>query len=119
MPQVFDARDERFQSEREQLRELLTQQEYNAARRTILNAHYTANDYVDPMWEAMLQMGFTGGQVLEPGCGSGQFLQAAPVGDSRLSDEIRLTGVELDPVTAPDRPTVEPPGPRTRGEFRG
>lgn len=100
VPQVFDERDERFQSEREQLRELLTHQEYNAARRTILNAHYTSNDYVDPMWEAMLQMGFTGGQVLEPGCGSGQFLQAAPVGDSRLSDEIRLTGVELDPVTA-------------------
>ncbi|MCP6368101.1 hypothetical protein NL479_27610, partial [Klebsiella pneumoniae] len=54
VPQIFDERDERFQSEREQLRELLTQQEYNAARRTILNAHYTANDYVDPMWEAML-----------------------------------------------------------------
>lgn len=102
VPGVFDATDDRFQAEREQLRELLTQSEYNAASRTVLNAHYTQGEYVWPMWDALLEMGFTGGQVLEPGCGAGSFIAQAPnrADDPRLSSDVRMTGVELDPSTA-------------------
>jgi N12 class adenine-specific DNA methylase len=64
------------------------------ARRTTLNAHYTSADVVAAMWDAVLDLGFDGGgRVLEPGCGSGNFLGFAPAGAS-------LTGVELDPTTA-------------------
>lgn len=102
VPGVFDATDDRFQTEREQLRELLTQSEYNAASRTVLNAHYTQGEYVWPMWDTLLEMGFTGGQVLEPGCGAGSFIAQAPnrADDPRLSSDVRMTGVELDPSTA-------------------
>ena len=64
------------------------------ARRTTLNAHYTSADVVAAMWDAVLDLGFDGGgRVLEPGCGSGNFLGFAPAGAS-------LTSVELDPTTA-------------------
>ncbi|MHA6752197.1 methyltransferase domain-containing protein [Dermacoccus nishinomiyaensis] len=98
VPQIFDEQDTRFASEREQLRELLDASEWKAARRTVLNAHYTANEHVQPMWDALIGLGFDGGQVLEPGCGSGQFLAAAPA--QGLAAPVRLTGVELDPMTA-------------------
>ncbi|MDP9420723.1 MAG: methyltransferase domain-containing protein, partial [Actinomycetota bacterium] len=58
-----------------------------------LNAHYTSAEVVQAAWRAVGELGFAGGTVLEPGCGSGNFLGFAPAG-------ARLVGVELDPVTA-------------------
>ena len=71
----------------------MTEQEYTAARRTTVNAHYTDPAYVTAMWNALQDLGFAGGRVLEPGCGSGTFIGLAPAG-------AQMTGVELDPVTA-------------------
>ncbi len=67
-----------------------------AAARNTLNAHYTDADLVQAIWAGVRQLGFTGGQVLEPGCGSGNFIAFAPHG-------AQVTGVELDPVTARNR----------------
>jgi N12 class adenine-specific DNA methylase len=64
-----------------------------AARRTVLNAHYTSAPVVAEMWRAATGLGFTAGPVLEPGCGSGNFIGFAPPG-------AEITGVELDPTTA-------------------
>jgi hypothetical protein len=72
VPQVFDATRREFSWAREQLAGLLTQQELAAAARSTLNAHYTDAALVQAMWAAASQLGFDGGQVLEPGCGSGK-----------------------------------------------
>src|SRR5699024_8530402 len=78
---------------RGQLRSLLSPDEWDAAARTTINAHYTDPLIVRQMWRAMTALGFDGGTVLEPGSGLGTFLGLAP-------ETARMTGVELDPVTA-------------------
>ena len=78
---------------RAELAELLDPTEYAAARRTTLNAHYTDAALVAAVWEGLARLGFTGGRVLEPGCGVGNFIGLAPASAS-------MVGVEWDPVTA-------------------
>jgi N12 class adenine-specific DNA methylase/predicted RNA methylase len=95
-PTLFDERAKyagRFAGERAELQALLGADGYRAARTTTLNAHYTDAAYVQVIWDAVTRLGFSGGTVLEPGCGSGNFLGFAPLG-------ARLVGVELDPTTA-------------------
>ena len=58
-----------------------------------MNAHYTDAALVNEIWQAARTLGFTTGRVLEPGCGSGNFIGFAPPGAA-------MTGIELDPVTA-------------------
>lgn len=93
MADVFDEYRPEYEPERAELHELLSDQEYRAAARTVLNAHYTDPAYAQAMWDGLTDLGFTGGRVLEPGCGSGTFIGLAPQGTE-------MTGVELDPVTA-------------------
>ena len=93
MAQVFDETKPEHAQDRAVLRGLLTAVEYDAARRTVLNAHYTNPDVVRQVWSTLEALGFTQGAVLEPGCGAGTFIGFAPSG-------AELTGVELDPATA-------------------
>ncbi len=78
---------------RDELAELLNTEEYAAAQRSTFNAHYTDAALVQQIWHAVGELGFTGGQVLEPGCGSGHFIAFAPAG-------AHVTGVELEPSSA-------------------
>ena len=91
VPEVFT--HDRFGWAREQLAELLSPAELAAARRSTLNAHYTDLRLVRQVWAALARLGFAGGRVLEPGCGSGNFIAAAP-------DTAHMVGVEVEPVTA-------------------
>lgn len=91
--QIFDESREEYAGDREHLRSLLSEVEYDAARRTTINAHYTDAAYVRAMWSTVQELGFTGGIVLEPGSGVGTFMGFAP-------DAAEMTGVELDPTTA-------------------
>ncbi len=93
VPGVFDESITEFTAARAQLRELLSEREFNAASRTTINAHYTDPAIVAAMWSGLQGLGFDGGAVLEPGSGSGTFLGLAPA-------TATLTGVELDPTTA-------------------
>lgn len=102
VPQVFDERETvngqpgpgvRFAGERAELKELLSEREYAAARRNTLNAHYTDAAIVEAVWDGVARLGFAGGRVLEPGCGSGNFIGLAPEG-------AQMVGVEVEPVTA-------------------
>ncbi len=90
---VFDERKENWANERTQLRGLLTAEEWRAAERTTINAHYTDPLIVRRMWSLLEQLGFSSGTVLEPGSGAGTFIGLAP-------DTANMVGVELDPVTA-------------------
>ena len=95
-PSVFDESKPEFAGERATLQQLLSEAEYRAAARTTLNAHYTDAALVTAIWDGLRAHGFdhTAGRVLEPGCGSGNFVGLAP--DSAR----QLVGVELDPTTA-------------------
>lgn len=93
LSQVFDESRHQFDRDRQRLRAVLSEPEYAAARRTTVNAHYTDLDVATRMWATLRRLGLGEGEVLEPGCGSGVFLGLAP-------DQVRMTGVELDPVTA-------------------
>ena len=93
LAEVFNEARPEFEPERQELRQVLNEAEYRAASRTTLNAHYTNPDYVRVLWDVVQGLGFAGGEVLEPGSGIGTFIGLAPEG-------ARMTGVELDPVTA-------------------
>ncbi|NTY62726.1 helicase, partial [Mycolicibacterium sphagni] len=93
IPQIFDPRAEDFAIERAQLASLLTPEQYRHAQASILNAHYTDPAVVAAVWDALAAAGFSGGAVLEPGCGSGTFIGHAPTGAA-------LIGVETDDITA-------------------
>ena len=92
-PKIFDASDTEWAGARAELTALLSPVEWRAAARTTLNAHYTDTAYVRSMWQALADLGFAQGNVLEPGCGAGTFIGHAPSG-------VHLVGVEVDPVTA-------------------
>ncbi|HCU50145.1 MAG TPA: helicase, partial [Micromonosporaceae bacterium] len=89
--------DSRYAAAQESLKLLLSPAEFAAARRTTRNAHYTDAGYVRAIWDAMRKLGFEGGQVLEPGSGSGTFVGLVP---DEISADTHVTGVELDPITA-------------------
>lgn len=93
VPEVFDERRADWHERRIDLLDLLGKDAYNAARLTTLNAHFTDPALAQPMWDAMAALGFTDGNVLEPGSGMGNFIGLAPTG-------ARMTGVELDPTSA-------------------
>lgn len=79
-----------------ELRELLTDEEYALANRSVQYAHYTSEKVARFMWAAVERMGFDGGLVLEPGMGTGNFAGTAPFAAPRVN----LIGVEMDPTTA-------------------
>jgi len=93
VPEVFDDDREEFAWARGQLAALLSSDDLAAARRNTINAHYTDAALVKVIWDGARKLSFERGQVLEPGCGSGNFIGFAPEG-------AQVTGVELDPVTA-------------------
>ncbi|MDV8002868.1 DEAD/DEAH box helicase family protein [Rhodococcus sp. IEGM 1408] len=93
VPKVFDPRRDDFAAERAELESLLSSTEWNRARHTILNAHYTDPAVVAETWNLLRRAGFQGGLVLEPGSGSGTFLGHAPA-------DAQMVGVELDTLSA-------------------
>lgn len=92
---AFDDGDAAGRRIRAELAGLLTPEELIAARRATLNAHYTDAAVATSFWRLVGDLGFDGGRVLEPGCGTGVFLATRP--DDL---EIDALGVELEPITA-------------------
>ena len=92
---AFDPDKESWSKEFAQLKELLTPEEYAAARGSTLNAHYTSPTVIKAIYEAVGRMGFETGNILEPSCGVGNFFGMLPE-EMRNS---RLYGVELDSIS--------------------
>ena len=91
---LADCFDERH-SKYAELKALLTEEEYAAARGSTLNAHYTTPVVIRAIYNALANMGFQGGNVLEPSCGAGNFFGMLP----ESMAESKLYGVELDSLT--------------------
>lgn len=86
----------RWQAANKQLHELLNDEEFQAARRSVTNAHYTSPEMVRFMWEVMKRFGFQGGNMLEPSMGSGNFLGMMP---KAMRSTVHAIVNELDPTT--------------------
>ena len=95
LPQAFDAENASWQKEYQQLKSLLTDEEYAAARGSTLNAHYTSPTVIKAMYDALGKMGFQSGNILEPSCGVGNFFGCLP----ETMQGSKLYGVELDSIT--------------------
>ncbi len=104
LSQAFDAGNEGWQKEYTELKTLLTPDEYEKARESVLNAHYTPPIVIRAIYDAVARMGFKTGNVLEPSCGVGHFFGLLPEG-MRGS---RLYGVELDDLSARISATLYP-----------
>ena len=95
IPQAFDGNNAQWSEEYRQLKSLLTEDEYDAARGSTLNAHYTSPLVIRAMYDAVERMGFHTGTILEPSCGVGNFFGMLP---ENMAGS-RLYGVELDNIT--------------------
>ena len=95
LPQVFDGENPQWAEEFTQLQKLLSPEEYEAAKATTLNAHYTSPTVIQAIYQAVENMGFRTGNILEPSCGIGNFFGLVPESMS----ESKLYGVELDSLT--------------------
>ena len=91
MASAFSPNNRRY----EELKNLLTADEYKAARASVLNAHYTSPTIIRAIYNAAAQFGFENGRILEPSMGVGNFFGMLP---ERMKDS-QLTGVELDSIS--------------------
>lgn len=87
----FDEKHSRYQ----ELKSLLTEEEFTQARASTLNAHYTSPTVVKAMYKALENMGFREGNILEPSCGIGNFMGLLP---ESMKDS-KMYGIELDSLT--------------------
>ena len=92
---VFDPNKENWSAEYTQLKGLLSEDEYAAARSSTLNAHYTSPVVIRSIYDAVEKIGFRSGNILEPSMGVGNFFGMLP---DTMQDS-RLYGVELDSIT--------------------
>ena len=95
LPDVFDPDKGNWAKEYSELKGLLSEDEYAAARSSVLNAHYTSPTVIRAIYDAVEKMGFRNGNILEPSMGIGNFFGMLP---DTMQDS-RLYGVELDSVT--------------------
>ena len=95
LSEAFDERNGNWEKEYAQLRELLSSEEYEAARASVNTAFYTSPEIASCMHQALLQMGFRNGNVLEPSMGIGNFFGSLPT----PLQNCKLYGVELDSIS--------------------
>ncbi|MBQ7266165.1 MAG: nucleotidyltransferase domain-containing protein [Firmicutes bacterium] len=93
---AFDPHKDSWSKEYNELKELLTYEEYNSARATVLNSHFTSPTIIQAMYKGLEQLGFDGGTILEPSMGIGNFFGAMP---KDMQENSKLYGVELDDLT--------------------
>jgi N12 class adenine-specific DNA methylase/SAM-dependent methyltransferase len=103
-----------WESIAEQLHKLVTSRDRKWMASSTQYAHYTPVDIMRAIWAAIERLGFTGGRVLEPGCGTGLFIAAAP---PALDGALDWTGVELDPTTAMIAKALQPDATIIVGDF--
>lgn len=109
---AFDSGKDSWQEEYRALKALLIDEEYAAARASTLTAFYTPPVVIQAMYAALRNMGFSGGNLLEPACGTGRFFGMLPEGMGRT----QCYGVELDSISGRIAQLLYP---RTHIQIRG
>lgn len=95
IPQAFDENNPSWEKEYVILKNLLFDDEYAAARASVLNAHYTSPTIIKSIYGTLGRLGFRCGNILEPACGVGNFFGLVP----ESMEKSRLYGVELDSIS--------------------
>lgn len=93
---AFDDNLSNWQNEYTELKDLLSNSEYESARSSVLDAYYTDNTVIDSIYKILDNLNFTGGDILEPACGTGRFFGRMP---NSLSKKSHLYGVEKDSLS--------------------
>lgn len=93
---AFDSRKDDWSKEYNELKNLLNDEEYRAARASTMNAHYTSPTVIKAIYNGLANIGFEGGKILEPAMGTGNFFGAMP---DTVRSNSELYGVELDSIT--------------------
>ena len=97
LAQAFDERNVAWQNEYKELKDVLDDEEYAAAKGSVLNAHYTSKTVIDGIYNALFRFGVKGNnRILEPATGTGNFFGFMP---KEIASGAKLYGVELDRVT--------------------
>lgn len=97
LAQAFDVKNPQWRNEYEELRRALPTAQYEQAKGSVLNAHYTSKEVIEGMYRALKRFGVKGNnRILEPAMGTGNFFGYMP---KEISENARLYGVELDGVT--------------------
>lgn len=97
LAQAFDETNKQWQKEYTELKSLLSDAEYSAAKGSVLNAHYTSKEIIDGIYSALQRFGVKGNnRILEPALGTGNFFGYMP---QEIAAGANLYGVELDTVT--------------------
>ncbi|CYU93596.1 DEAD/DEAH box helicase family protein [Streptococcus suis] len=94
--EFFDDYNPKFSKEREELKSLVTDKEYSDMKQSSLTAYYTDPTLIRQMWDKLERDGFTGGKILDPSMGTGNFFAVMP---KHLREKSELYGVELDTIT--------------------
>lgn len=95
VPDAFEPDKTGWEKEYQELKDILTSEEYTSAKASVLNAHYTNPVVIKAMYQAVGSIGFTYGNILEPACGVGNFFGLLPEEMSKS----KLYGVELDGIS--------------------
>lgn len=93
---AFESDNDKWKNEYSELKELLTDDEYTAARSSVLDAFFTDSVIIDSIYKVMQNAGFKGGNILEPAMGIGNFFGRLP---SDLRENSKLYGVEKDSLS--------------------
>ena len=97
LAQAFDEHNVAWQNEYKELKDVLSVEEYAAAKGSVLNAHYTSKTVIDGIYKALTRFGVKGNnRILEPATGTGNFFGFMP---KEIADGAKLYGVELDKIT--------------------
>lgn len=96
IPEAFDENNAAWQSEYNELSQLLSDEEYQSARESTLTAFYTPSVVISAIYKVMEQMKFKEGNILEPSCGIGNFIGMLP----QSMQNSRVYGVEIDKISA-------------------
>ena len=97
LAKAFDEHDEKWRSEYAELISTLSSEDYEKAKGSVLNAHYTSKTVIDGMYKALARFGVKGNnRILEPAMGTGNFFGFMP---KEIQENARLYGVELDNIT--------------------
>lgn len=97
LPQAFDHQNKDWSAEFHELASVLDDAEYQAARRSTQDAHYTSQQIIGGIYAGLQRLGFTGGRIEEPAAGIGHFVGLMP---EPMRQASHVTAIELDPLTA-------------------
>jgi len=97
LSQAFDPNNENWREEYKELSALMSVEEFQQARRSTQDSHYTSQTVIEGIYQGLRRLGFDGGEILEPAAGIGNFIGLLP---DDMREKTAITAIERDPISA-------------------